>query len=418
MDKYILYHIIGICLLLLCSFFFSGSETALFSLSSFKVKKLRREKGRRGTLVANLLANPRRLLISILIGNMFVNIFSSTLADSLIRSIIPGGMGTLLAILIMAFAILVVGEITPKTIAIQYAERVALRVSPIINFLGHILFPIRRTVRAVSDALISILSTRLPPPEHYVTEEEIKTAIDVGHREGIVDDQEEEMIRGVFDFADKNVVEAMRPRQEIVSFEVNQPLKVIEESIRAHEYSRIPIYEGEFDNVIGILYAKDLLWAKKGSLQVDLKKILRPPYFIPETKAALSLFREFRRQRIHMAIVVNEYGGISGIITLEDLLEEIIGEIRDKGDDGPLYQKLGPNTFRIKARMEIEEFNELFGTEIRDENNVTIGGFLISRIGIIPPVGHRHRYRNLLFTVSGAERNRVEEILVRKEAGK
>jgi putative hemolysin len=416
LDTYILFHIIGISLLLLCSFFFSGTETALFSLSNLTVKKLQREKGRRGMLVASLLANPRRLLISILIGNMFVNILSSTVADSLIRSIVPGGRGTFLAIVIMAFAILVIGEITPKTIAIQYAEHISLVVSPIINIIGSILFPIRRVVRAISDWLISFFISNLPPSDHLITEEEIKTAVGVGYREGVVDDQEKEMIHGVLGFADKKARDIMRPRQEIVSFEIGQPLSDIEAAIREKEYSRIPIYEGDFDNVIGILYAKDLL--RQQSERAEFRKILRPVYFIPETKAALSLFRTLRQKKIHLAIVVDEYGGVSGIITLEDLLEEIIGEIRDKGDHTPLYQRLGPHAFRIEARMEIEEFNEILGTEIKDESNVTIGGFLISRIGSIPPVGYRYRFHNLHFTVSAAEKNRIEEIIVIEEAEK
>jgi putative hemolysin len=414
LNAYILLHISGICLLLLCSFFFSGSETALFSLSSLKIKHLQKEKGHKGVLIARLLANPRGLLISILLGNIFVNILSSTLADSLIRSVIPGGRGTLLAIITMTFAILVIGEITPKTIAIQYAERVSLLVAPVISAIDKLVRPVRRVFRAVSDAVITAVSGHIPIADHHITEEEIKTAIGVGVREGVVDSQEKEMIHGVLSFADKNVNDIMRPRQEITAFEINDSLANIEDVIRKHEYSRLPVYDEEFDNITGILYAKDLLRALRESKETEIRSMLRPAYFVPENKPALSLFREFRKKRIHMAIVVDEYGGVSGLITLEDMIEEIIGEIRDKDDTEPMHKELSPGVYRIKARLEIEEFNNLLGVDIADENNVTIGGFLISRIGSIPPVGFSHKYGGLLFTVSQAERNRVDELIVKK----
>lgn len=414
MDTYILYHILGICFLLSCSCFFSASETALFSLPPFRVTRLRDERGRRGKLIARLLGNPRRLLISILIGNMFVNIFSSAIAESLIRSFVPGGRGTLLAILVMTFAILVFGEITPKTIAIQYAERVSLAVAPLIDIIGRALFPIRKVVRLISDALIFLFSRRISPSEHAITEAEIKTAIAVGHREGVVDSQEKEMIHGVFGFADKTVEEIMRPRNEMVAFDALRPVDEIEETIREKELSRIPIYEGEFDNIVGILYAKDLLRHDGDGDTSNVTLILRPAYFVPEMKTASSLFREFRRRKIHMAIVVDEYGGVSGLITLEDLLEEIIGEIRDKGDTSPLHRETFPGTFVVKAKMDIASFNEAVGAAIEDETSVTIGGFLLNRIGSIPPKGYRFRHGNIVFTVSKAKRNRIEEIIVSK----
>ncbi|MCX6356564.1 MAG: hemolysin family protein, partial [Candidatus Aureabacteria bacterium] len=327
MDRYILYHLIGIVILLCCSFYFSCTETTLFSLSGFKIKKLQREHVRRGPLIARLLANPRRLLISILIGNMFVNILASTLGESLMRFLHPGAEGTIMAIFIMSFAILVVGEVTPKTIAIQCNERLAPLVAPVIDAIGIILYPLRRLVRIISDQLIALLSRNAPPTEHAITEDEIKTAIRIGSREGIVDSQEREMIQGVFDFVNLRVTAVMRPRQEMVSFELNHPLPEIQAAMRARRYSRIPIYEGEPDNIIGVLYAKDLLRAPGAGGAIDLRGILRPAFFIPETQTASSLLREFRTRRVHLAIVVDEYGGVCGLVTLEDLLEEIVGEI-------------------------------------------------------------------------------------------
>lgn len=415
MNGYVFYHLAGIAILLCCSFFFSCTETTLFSLSPFKVKKLQREHAVSGPLVARLLANPRRLLISILIGNMFVNIFASALGESFMRSLIPGAEGTLVAIFVMSFAILVAGEVTPKIIAIHCNERLAPLVAPVINAIGIMLYPIRHLVRLVSDMLIALISRRMAPTEPAITEDELKTAIRIGSREGIVDPQEKNMIQGVFDFATARVSSVMRPRREIVAFEVRHPLVTIEETIRAHEYSRIPIYEGEFDNIIGILYAKDLLAAQRLSPVPVLKAIIRPALFVPETKTASSLLNEFRKKKIHIAMVMDEYGTVSGLVTLEDLLEKIVGEIRDKRGDGPRSQQLEKDSFRIDARMGIGEFNQLLGADIRDPHHATIGGFLSGRIGRIPRDGYRFRHGGLSFTILAADRNRIREIMVRRE---
>jgi len=413
-SAYTLYHLLGILACLCFSFFFSFTETALFSLSGFQVKKIQRMYKGRGALVARLLAHPARLLTSILIGNMFVNILSSLLGESLLRRIL-GNEGTFLAIVGMTFAILVMGEVTPKTIAIQRNVRFAPIVAPLIASIGALLAPVRHVVRAVSDRIVFFISRGISPSDHAVTEEEIKTALAIGAREGVVDAQEREMIQGVFDFADRRVARIMRPRREIVMFDVRSPLARIEEAIRVGELSRIPIYEGAVDHVIGILHAKDLLRALDASPEPDLKSLLRPALFVPESKTAASLLREFKRTRTHLAVVVDEYGSVSGLVTLEDLLEEIIGEIRDKGDAVPLFERLDAHRYRVRGRMEIPEFNRLFGCAIEDDASTTIGGFIVNKLGRIPPAGYRLRHGDLTLTVSSAERTRVREIIVERE---
>lgn len=413
MNRYLAYHIAGIFVLLCFSFFFSCTETTLFSLSPFQVKKLSRV--RRGPLVGWLLANPRWLLTSILIGNMFVNILSSMLGESLLRTAF-GNEGTVLAIIVMTFAILVMGEVTPKTIAIQCNTRLAPVVAPVIKLIGGLLYPVRRAVVFVSDGIIGLFGGHAAFEAPPVTEDEIKTAIRIGSREGVVDTREKRMIQGVFDFATRRVATLMRPRNEITAFEAGSPLGEVEEAIRRNGYSRIPVYENTLDNIIGVLYAKDLLGPRGRAPGAELRGLLRPAYFVPETKSASSLLREFKRRKAHLALVVDEYGGVSGVVTLEDLIEQIVGEIRDKGEPAaPLFRQLGKNSFAVKARMEITEFNRIFGTDIRDAGNATIGGFLTSRAGRIPQVGYRARHGGLLFTVTAAQKNRVREILVIRE---
>lgn len=415
MNRYVAYHILGIFALLCFSFFFSCTETTLFSLSGFQVKKLR-DRSARGPLVARLLSNPRWLLTSILIGNMFVNVLSSSLGESLLRTTL-GEKGTFLAAIAMTFAILIMGEVTPKTIAIQCNMRLAPAVAPAIHLIGIALSPLRRAVLAVSDRIITLFSRRIVSPEHAVTEDEIKTAIAIGSREGVFDRRERKMIQGVFDFAARRVTAIMRPRDEIVAFEAGRPLSDVAEVIRRDGYSRIPVYEKTLDNIVGVLYAKDLLAARHGGGAPDLRSLLRPAYFVPETKTASSLLRELRRRKTHIAVVVDEYGGVSGIVTLENLVEQIVGKIRDKGKPAPpLWQQTGENSFRVKARMGIAEFNRLFGADILEEGNATIGGFLISRARRIPPEGYRLRHGDLTLTVSSALKNRIREISVTREA--
>ena len=413
MNRATAYYLAAILALLCCSFFFSCTETTLFSLSPFQVKKLSRT--RRGPLIAWLLANPRWLLTSILVGNMFVNMLSSTLGESLLRSAF-GNQGTALAILVMTFAILVMGEVTPKTIAIQLNTRLAPLVAPVIHFIGWALSPVRVAVMYASDRLGGLLAPPRSQAEYAVTEAEIKTALTIGSREGVVDTRERRMIHAVLDFSSRRVTTLMRPRREIVAFEVNRPLAEIRDEIRRSGYSRIPVYEKTLDNILGVLYAKDLLSRRGRAPEAELRGILRPATFVPETKTASSLLREFKRRKVHIALVVDEYGGVAGLVTLEDLIEQIIGEIRDKGESAaPLHEEIEPGRFRVRARMEIAEFNRLFGADLRDEGNTTIGGFLTARAGRIPPEGYRVRHGGLVFTVSAAQKSRVREIIVCRE---
>jgi len=413
-NSFILFHLVGIALLLACSFFFSCTETTLFSLSGYKVRKIQRHNKRRGQLISRLLSNPRRLLISILIGNMFVNILSSSLGESLMRHLTDGAEGTIIAIFAMSFAILVAGEITPKTIAIQCNERLAPIVAPVINVIGGIQYPLRRVIRAVSDPIIAFFSRSMALSNPAITEEELKTAISIGSREGIVDSQEKEMIQGVFDFARMRVASIMRPRNEIVALEIHRPLPEVQEAVRKNNYSRLPIYEDDFDNVIGVLYSKDLLAALCGAPQVNVRSILRPAYVVPESKTARSLLAEFRRRKTHIAVVVDEYGSVSGIVTLEDILEKIVGEIRDRKEECPDFQQIDRDSFKVNARMELGRFNQLLGVGIKDRRSATIGGFVLNRAGKIPPPGYHFRYGRLSFTVSAADKNRVREIIVRR----
>jgi len=397
--------------LIICSGFFSGSETALFSLSQIKLRRLRGAPERRDRLIADLLRKPRHLLITILIGNMIVNILATSVSASLFRRLAQYNP-EMLSVLAMTALILIFGEITPKTIALEHSESVARMAAPPIRLLSRIISPMRKLLWSVSDVIIASLRSH-NALEEGVTEEELATAMKLGLKDGVLDEQERDMIQGVLEVENKQVREMMKPRMEIFALPIDTPVPKVCRSIRRTEYTRIPIYEGEIDEVIGILNAKDLLHIEPGKLnQVKIRNIIRPVYFVPETMPIEKLLQEFRRRKTHLALVVDEYGSLSGMITLEDLLEIIVGDIDSKRFETKKYHILGTDIIRVSARLPIDEFNEIFGCNLEDQYSVTVGGFLTHRLGRIPATGETFDCENLHFKVTSGRKNRVDELVI------
>ncbi len=408
-----------LAILLGFSAFFSDSETALFSLPRVSVERLKQKKPARGEIIARLLGRPRRLLISIVIGNMLVNILSSTLAERISASVFTSGslrpVAWVFSTVVMTFIILIFCEVGPKVLAINRAEKISLAVAPAILLLQRLVNPLRLVVQAVSDFFISSLERKKPHRESPLTREELETALDQGSREGTLNGEEKEMISEIFKLGNKTVRQLMTPRNEIVSFEVETPLEEIAAVIREKEYSRLPIYSGKMENVIGILYPKDLLIARaRGVERPVLADILRKPFFIPETMKAARLLKEFLSRKIHIALVVDEYGGIAGLITLDDLVEEVIGEIRERGETPPGYEVVAEDTVQLPGRVELDYLNDEFGLDLRGENNVTLGGFLSERLGRLPQPGDVYRESDLLLTVVSMKKRRVDQVLLQR----
>lgn len=314
-------------LLLLLSAFFSGSETALFSLSKVRVRRLQHEGIRNSKLIAHLLNRPQRLIITILIGNMLVNILASCTASSLSIAFF-GEKGLGISIIFMTLFILIFGEITPKVIAIRNSEKISLLVGPAINLFSTITFPLRWILNLIVNAITPIFSRRIKSDRQGLTEDELKAALEMGRREGVLNRKEEEMIKRVFRFGDKTAKDVIVPLRRIAAVDISTPLSTIRSIITKKELSRMPIFENTLDNIVGILYAKDLFVAGlKGPF--TLREILRKPFYVPQNIKLDDLLREFRTHRIHMALVRNSKGKLAGLVTLQDLLEEIIGQIRD-----------------------------------------------------------------------------------------
>jgi len=409
--------IVSVVIFLLFSAFFSGSETALFSLSHIKLRRFRADKRKRSRLLAHLLSNPRRLLVTILIGNMLVNILASSLSASFFRSLdIFGGASDLFSVLAMTALILIFGEIAPKTYAIQNSEKLSRRVAPAINAFSVAVRPVRVVLESVANSIIRLLGQMMRPEEMAASEGELRTAVRIGRSQGLLDRQEEAMIHGVFEIETSEVREMMKSRSEIFSLDLSTPIDEIRSVLREKKYTRVPIETGDIDNVLGLLYAKDLLFASKSELEKSgIRSLLRPVYFVPETMPLDRLLREFRAKATHFALVVDEYGSISGLITLEDVLQSLTGRLSEVKSESPKHVFVEPDTAIINARLPINEFNELFSSSISDELSVTIGGFLTHQMGKIPRPGEVYETDDIRFEIRKATKNRVEEVLVKRK---
>jgi putative hemolysin len=335
MDSDVLLRLLLYLALLLMSGFFSGSETALFSLSPVQLLKLEQSGRRRASLVGQLLAQPRRLIATIFIGNEFVNIGASALMASVSHHYLAQHGKVVVSLVSTAISvtlILFLGEITPKNLAVRIVERWSLVAARPLWLLALVMAPLRWLIEKIADIVVHLVSRRVATEEASVGEDEFLTMVDAVAEEGEIDKSEQILIRNIFEFGDRRVTEVMTPAHEVVALSYNLPLSRILAEVRGSIYSRIPIYQGTRDRIRGVLYLKDLIPVayKLRPQRRRLQDLLHPGYFIPKSTKCEQLFREFRRRRIHLALVVDEYGHFVGLITMEDLLEELFGEIRDE----------------------------------------------------------------------------------------
>ncbi|MCK4436864.1 HlyC/CorC family transporter [bacterium] len=408
--------LIGLVVLLLLSAYFSASETALTSLGKLKMKSLIGRAGRRAELLSSWLEDPSRLLATILVGNNIVNVAASVLCTFVLLRLLPetpaGKVGAI-STGVMVCLILVFGEISPKTYARQNAERIALRTIRPLNGLSRILSPLIGLLVFVSPG------GRKAKPGPFMTEEEIKRMISLGEEEGVLEEEEKEMIDSIFKFGDTKVQEVMVPRSDMVTIEANQDLDNILKLVMEAGHSRIPVFKGRIDNIIGILYAKDLLnlWEQSSRARLKVKDLIHPAYFVPETKKVDELLREFQRQKIHLAMVVDEYGGTAGLVTLEDLLEEIVGEIEDEYDKGKeRIEILEKGIALVDGKTDIGDVNEKLDLKLPEEEGTeTVAGFVVDRLGRVPKMGEELIYRGTKITVVEADRRRVIKVKIERE---
>ncbi len=314
--------------------FFTASEASLFSLGRLRLQKLKEEGHPRHTLIERLLSNPRKLITSLLIGNEMVNVAVSSLTSAVFISL-WGDAAKWAAIPVVTFLILLFGEVIPKSLAVRHPERIAPPLSPLVERFVALVGPFRWGIQKIIDGIFALFRIKTEAPSPFLTEEVFKNLIEAGEKEGTLEESEKHFIHRVFKFGDQTVKNIMVPRPEVFALPGSTSLEDALEFLRTNRFSRIPVYGKNERAVIGVLYAKDLLGSSssgKKSLEGGLRSILHKPYFIPLSKKVDDLLRDFQRQRIHFAVVVDEYGGMAGIVTLEDLLEELFGEIYDELD--------------------------------------------------------------------------------------
>jgi gliding motility-associated protein GldE len=415
----ILFYFILFLVLLGFSAFFSGAETAYFSLSQAQLDEFRRSSRREEKRTAELMSSPRQLLITIVVGNTMVNITIASLAAILTaRLSLAMGLNEKLVmvvdVVVVTFVILILSEILPKVVAVRRPEKFSVRVSLLLQGIYYLLFPITILLARFTRFLQS--RSGFSEEKTLLTEEELKTLAEVGEEQGTLQKEEKEMIHSIFEFSETTVREIMVPRTDMIAVEASTHLSQLMELVKQKLHSRIPVYKKNIDNIIGILYVKDLLsfLHKRKRERIDLEKMVRPAYFVPEQKKIDELLREFQEEHIHMAIVVDEYGGVSGLVTLEDVIEEIVGEIQDEYDrEQPLYKKIDDRTYLVDGKMPLEELNEKLHMELPQEEDVeTIGGFILSLLGSLPKEKESVVYKNKRFVVEKINRNRILKVRI------
>lgn len=398
--------------LLALSSFFSASETALMSLSKIRIRNMVEENIPGSKKVQKLVENPSTMLSGILVGNNIVNIGASALATSLaIKNFGSTGVG--LATGIMTILVLIFGEITPKSLAAQNSEKMALKVAPFITIIVAVLKPFNVVLIYLTNAIIKVLGGDVDARTPFITEAELKTMINVSHEEGMLESEEKEMIHNVFEFRESRVTEVMTPRTYMVAVSLDSSYDKIVEVFKTQQFSRVPVYDDGIDNVVGILYLKDLIFFDASKETFEIKKYMREPYFTFEFKLITELFSEMRDKSIQVAIVIDEYGGTAGMITLEDLVEEIVGDIRDESDE--LFNEIEvveEDEYLVRGSAEIDLINEMLGVKIESEDFDTIGGFVTGLFGRLPETGEQIEFNNMKFVVEHVQKYRIEKLRI------
>ncbi|NOQ55289.1 MAG: DUF21 domain-containing protein [Nanohaloarchaea archaeon] len=411
------YQLVILAILIALSAFFSAAEIALLSLGRISRHKMLKEKVKNSKMIAKLLDDPNRLLITILIGNNLVNVSASALATS-IGIFLFGSLGIGIAVGVMTFLILLFGEILPKSYAVHNKEKFAIFAAKPIYTFQKIQSPLIRFMAAIINRFMDYYGLT-DKEKTLVTEEEVLSAVTIGTEDGEIDPEEKELIHNVFEFDDTEVKEVMVPRINMCCLEKSMSLFDVLKFIDKTSFSRIPVYEETPDKIVGILYSKDLLkYVGQNVDSFNLKKILRPVIFVPETKKIDELLKEFKSAKIHIAMVVDEYGGITGLVTLEDLLEELVGEIYDETDVSKnMIRKKGKNTFIVDGESEIEDVERALKVKLASDDSdfETISGLVLETLGRVPLEGDVVELNKISISVETMDRQKIVSLKVTKK---
>ncbi len=398
-------------LLILLSAFLSGSETSLFALSPLTIRSYRSGGNPRLQLIARMMERPRDVLVTILMLNILANI----LIQNSVSTLFDAYESWALKIFVPLALTLIFGEVLPKSLALPSHTQIAYRVAPIIHWAAQILTPFRRIFTQATSWISRFLFFFLRE-EKEISSDELRHVLKTSEERGVLMPIESDLISGALDLQNSAVKEHMRPREEIIAYDLNEPLSHLLTLFVDQETTRIPVYENDLENLKGILSARDYFFhreqIKKPS---DLLPILKKAYFLPETTRAWTTLRNLRERGVNLAIVVDEYGSISGIITQEDLVESVVGEIVDLRDAKSLYTQSSQDVIIASGKLTLSEFEKIFSTPLKTTNSVvTLGGWLIEQLGDIPPTGAKYATDQFLFYVLAADPNRIRRIYVRR----
>lgn len=399
-----------IVVLIMLSAFFSSAETALTTVNKIKMKSLADSGSKRAATLLTVTENPGKMLSAILIGNNIVNITASSLTTTLTMSLF-GSVGVSIGTGVLTLVILIFGEISPKTLATVHAEKIALAYASVILMIMRIMTPVIFITNKFSSFVLMLLGVDSNARRDVMTENELRTYVDVSHEDGVIEQEEKQMIYNVFDFGDTQAKDIMVPRVDMVSVDVNASYQEVLRIFKEEKFTRLPVYEESVDNVIGVLNIKDLLFHTGETF--SLRNLMREPYFTYEYKKTSELMEEMRQASINFTIVLDEYGATAGLVTLEDLLEEIVGEIRDEydKDEENLIQKISDQEYLIEGSMKLDDVNDALDLHLYSEDYDSLGGLIIESLDHLPDEGEEiTTEQGIRLIVDTVDKNRIDKV--------
>lgn len=411
-----IWNLILLGVLLVLSAFFSASETAFTSISKLKVRHMLDANVKGAKYIAKILDNPNKMLTSILVGNNIVNITMTSIATALTIHYF-GESGTGIAAVVTTIFILLFGEITPKTIANAFPEKICLGIAVILRLIILILTPFAFVFSRISDLLLILLGRKNGKKKVSITEEELKTMVNVSQEEGVLETDEQEMIFNIIEFNDTEVGKIMTPRTEIVGVDINAGYDEVFRVFKENQYSRIPVYQNSLDEIVGVLHLKDLVLFDKDKNIYHNKNYMKEPYITWENFKVSDVFKKMKSSKCTMGIVLDEYGGTAGIVTIEDFVEEIVGDINDEYDeyDNNKITIINENVILADGLAEITDINDKLDVNLSNERFNTIGGFVTGELGKFPIKGDTLIYNDIIeFIVESAGKNKVEKVKITK----
>lgn len=410
MDTDSIIQIIFLVILLILSAFFSSAETALTMINKIRIKTLADEGNKKAAVVLKIEDNPDKMLSAILIGNNIVNISASSLVTIFVQNLF-GNWAVSIGTGVLTVLVLIFGEIAPKTAATTYADTLAMFYAKPIWLLMVVLTPVIFIINKLASGVMSIFGLKGDVRENTFTEEELRTIMTVSHEEGVIEKEEREMINNVFDFGDAEAKDVMIPRIDMCMVDVESTYEELLEIFRENKYTRLPVYENSSDNVIGIINIKDLILYRSGE-NFYIRDYLRDAYYTYEYKKLSELMVEMRKDSVNITIVLDEYGAAVGLITIEDLLEEIVGDIRDEYDydEVDAFTEIAPGEYMVDGQVKLDDVNDTLGLSLVSEDYDSLGGYIIGFLDRLPSTGDKVDTGNVTLVVDSMDKNRIDKI--------